>query len=127
MAQQGPLPANRGSRPFQDDFVDCLTSQTFPVSPVKVQRMFAHLQRPLNLSLVLCDRNWAAIKAAGPYVCCAIDIAVVIWHGKKDYFLNRFQQTHHIPEVVSVALATLKLNPCATRLAANKQTEASNG
>ena len=111
MAQQGPLPANRGSRPFQDDFVDCLTSQTFPVSPVKVQRMFAHLQRPLNLSLVLCDRNWAAIKAAGPYVCCAIDIAVVIWRGKKDYFLNRFQQTHHILGVCVGAIGNFDIEP----------------
>ena len=66
---------------------------------MKVERRDTHLQGLLNLCFVLSDRNNAAIKAAGPYAGCTMNIAVVIWNSKKDCFLNRLQQTHHIPEV----------------------------
>ena len=88
--EAAPCLANRGSRLFKVDFVDCLASQTFPGSSVKFERRNTHLQRFLNLGFVLCHHNYAAIKAAGPYACFAIDISSVIWQGKKDYFLNRF-------------------------------------
>ena len=56
-----------------------------------------------------------------------MNIAVVIWHSKKDYFSTGYNRLIIFQKSVLVALATLTLNPCATRLAANKQTEASNG
>ena len=78
---------------------------------MKVKRRDTHLQRLLNLCFVLSDRNYAAIKAAGPYAGCTMNIAVVIWHSKKDYFLNRLQQTHHIPEVCVSGIGNFDIEP----------------
>ena len=109
--QAAPCHANRGSHLFQVHLFDCLAPQTFADSPVKVERRDAHLQRLLNLCLGLCKRNYAAIKAASPYSRCAIGIAVVIWHGKKNYFLSRFQQTRHIPEVCVGGISNFDIEP----------------
>ena len=75
--------------------------------------MDTHLQRLLNLCFVLCDRNYEAIKAAGPYACFAIDIALLIWLGKKDHLLNRLQQTHHVPEVGVGGIGNFDIEPPA--------------
>jgi len=36
---------------------------------------------------------------------------MVIWHGKKDYFLNRFQKTHHIPEACVSGIGNFDIEP----------------
>jgi len=35
----------------------------------------------------------------------------LIWLGKKDYLLNRFQKTHHIPEVCVGAIGNFDIAP----------------
>ena len=65
---------------------------------------------------MLFDRNYALIKATGRYACLSIDIAAVILHGKKDYFLNWFQQTHQIPEVSVGGIGNFDIEPLSDQI-----------
>ena len=56
-----------------------------------------------------------------------MNIAVAIWHSKRTISSIGSNRLIIFQKSVIVALATLTLNLCATRLAANKQTEANNG